>query len=213
MLTRRSVIATAALALGSMSRVCAQTIEVRPMAVGAVTPAATDARLEREAADHKVPHGFERHISFDYVFPQDPDEYHKVGKSALFLFMAVSKSAEELPLRRVYARAGGRDVEIPLLGRPRRSQTPSGSIARSVFGPYRSDTFYLAPVGPLMLENVAVLCDFVRNAAGYAVWRNQPFTVPDFIRDDPHRESAEAPQASAVKSFLEREYPGFGVLG
>jgi hypothetical protein len=213
MFSRRSVIAGAALALGAMSRAGAQIVKINPPSEGAVRPEDIDKRVERDAADFKqrMPQGAERHITFDFVFPHDPDEYRAVGKSALFLVVAVSQNAEELPLRRVYTRAGGRDVEIPLLGRPRRLQTSAGSIARGVFGAYRSDAFYLAPVGPLMTENV-VLCDFARNRTGFAIYRGEPFHVPDFIRDDPDRNAAEKPDTRAVKAFLDREYPGFGVL-
>jgi hypothetical protein len=215
MLSRRSVIASAGatLALAVMARGDAQIVKINQPAEGAVTPEAIDQRLERDAVDFKrrEPQGAERHITFDFVFPPSPDEYRKVGKRALFLVVAVTQIAEELPLRRVYTREGGRDVELAMLGGPRRSQTPQGSMARSVFGPYRSDAFYLGQVGPLMSENV-VLCDFARNRTGFVIYRGQPFRVPDFIRDDPNRNSAEKPDPGAVKAFLEREYPGFGAL-
>jgi hypothetical protein len=213
MLSRRSVIAGTALALGALSRAGAQIVKMNPPTEGEVTPEAIDQRVERDAVDfrQRAPQGAERHITFDFVFPRDPDEYRAVGKSALFLVVAISRHGDELPLRRVYTRAAGRDVELPMLGRPRSSQTPAGSVARDVFGEYRCDAFYLAPVGPLMSENV-VLCDFARNRTGFAIFRGETFRVPDFIRDDPDRNSADKPEPGAVKAFLDREYPGFRVL-
>jgi hypothetical protein len=215
MLSRRGVIVGAGgtLALAAMSRAGAQIVKINPVTPGAVTPEAIDQRVERDAVDFKqrVPEGSDRHITFDFVFPTDPDEYRRVGKRALLLVVAVARKVEELPLRRVYTRADGRDVEIPMLGTPRRSQTPAGSVARNVFGIYRSDAFYLAPIGALMSDNV-VLCDFARNRTGFVIYRGQSFRVPDFIRDDSDRNSAAKLDSRAVKAFLDREYPGFGVL-
>jgi hypothetical protein len=56
-----------------------------------------------------------------------------------------------------------------------------------------------------------LLCDFARNRTDFALNR-APFEPPDFIRADRARDKAEKPQDAAVKAFVEREYPGFGLV-
>ncbi len=211
-LTRRAALAGAALALGATSRVFAQLTQRGPSSDDAVTPDSIDRRLEDQAAALKreAPQGADRHVLFDLTFPADPAEYRAVGKSAVILIVAVSQRAEELPLRRVYTRAGGRDVEVRKLG-ARVSQTKPSSLARAVFGGARMDGFYLAPVGPLLRENL-LLCDFAKNRIGFFINR-APFDPPDYIVSDRERDAAAKPQEAAVRAMVEREYPGFDLLG
>jgi hypothetical protein len=206
-LTRRAAAAGGALLLAGVatSRLRAQTPE------DAVTPQSIDRRLERRAADleKNAPQGADRYILFDLAYPQDPEEYRAVGKTALVLVVAISKRSDELPLRRVFTRIGAKDFDLPKLG-GKRSETQAGSQARALFGPYREDAFYLAPIGALLRENL-LICDFARNRTGFFINR-APLTPPDFIRDDRERDKAGTAQDAAVKAFAAREFPGFGVL-
>jgi hypothetical protein len=182
-----------------------------PATQNAVTPQDIDQRLDKRAAEIRqmAPQGADRYVLFDLAFPADQAEYRAVGKHALILIAAVSKQADELPLRRVYTRTAGRDLDCRKLG-SRRSELPSTSPARAVVGRYREDAFYLAPVAALLSENL-LMCDFARNRNGFVVSR-APFEPPEFIRADHQAEAAAKPDDAAVRALVEREYPGFGIL-
>jgi hypothetical protein len=201
----------AALAAARPSALRAQTTAREPATTDAVTPQNIDQRLEKRAADVKkiAPQGADRYILFDLSYPHDHAEYVAVGKTALVLVVAISKRADELPLRRVYTRVGSRDVDLPKLG-GKRLETRTGSLARALFGPYREDAFYLAPVGALLHESL-LLADFARNRTGFFINRT-PLDPPDFIRDDRERDVAGTAQDAAVRAFVAREYPGYGIV-
>jgi hypothetical protein len=182
-----------------------------PTTQDAVTPQDIDRRLDERAAGIRqvAPQGADRYVIFDLSYPLDEDEYRAVGKTALVLLVAVSRNSDELPLRRVFTTAGKQEVALRRLG-SRRSELGPKSLARVVVGRYREDAFWLAPVGPLLAESM-LLCDFARNRSGFVI-NHEPFDPPDFVVADRARETAEAPQAAAVKAFVEREYPGFGLV-
>jgi hypothetical protein len=208
--SRRRIVAggLALLCAGGVAR--AQVYSRGPATQDAVTPRDIDQRLEKRAAELRqmAPQGADRYVLFDLAFPVDEAEYRAVGKHALILIAAVSKRAEELPLHRVYTRAGGKDVDCRKLG-SRRAELPAGSLARAVVGRYREDALYLAPVGALVAEGT-LMCDFARNRSGFVVSR-AAFDPPDFIRAD-HQAAAATPDDAAVRALAEREYPGFGIL-
>ena len=182
-----------------------------PASQDPVTPEEIDRRLDQRAADLRrvAPQGGDRYVLFDLAYPQDEAEYRAVGKTALVFLAALSRNSEELPLRRVYTRDGKREIALRKLG-SRRSELPQSSVARQVVGRFREDGFWLAPVGPLLRENV-LLCDFARNRAGFVLNR-EPFEPPDFVRADRARDKADKPQDAAVKALVEREFPGFGLI-
>ncbi len=213
--SRRWVVAMGGLApvLGAAHpmRVLAQINRRDPDTAGAVTPADIDRRLEQRAADLKLmaPQGADRYVLFDTAYPHDQETYRAVGKCALLLIVAISKRAEELPLRRVYTRIADRDIDLRMLG-ARRSETAPRSSARAMFGPYRFDAFYLAPLGALLRESL-LLADFARNRTGFFINR-APLSPPDFIRDDAERDVAGTAQDAAVRAFAAREFPGFDLV-
>ncbi len=174
---------------------------------GAVTPQEIARRLETRAAEIQkmAPSGADRFVLFDVAWPETAAEYRAIGKHAILFVAAVSQKAEELPLRRVYARRNGGIVELEKLS-GQRSEVPAGSLARSVFGPYRADGFYLVPAGAI-LPNNPLFCDFAKNRNEFVITKAE-LTPPDFILADRDRNSI-SPQPDALKRFLEREFPGF----
>jgi hypothetical protein len=214
--SRRRIVASGALAAafsaGRPSLVLAQHLtRAGPTSQNPVTPEAIDQRLDARAAEIRrvAPQGGDRYVLFDLAYPQDEAEYRAVGKSAVVFLAALSRNADELPLRRVYTRVGKQEIELRRLG-ARRSELPQGSVAGQVVGRFREDTLWLAPLGPLLREN-ALLCDFARNRTGFVLNRT-PLEPPDFIRADRVRDKAEKLQDAAVKAFAEREYAGFGLI-
>jgi hypothetical protein len=206
--TRRGIIVGGAVAalLGDTwrSRLRAQVTMRAPASKRAITPHDIDSLVERIA-----PKGGDRYVLFEIAYPLDEAEYRSVGKTAVVLTVAVSRNADELPLRRVYTRAAGRDVDLQKLG-SRQSELPAAWLARGVVGPYREDAFYLAPVGALLRESL-LMCDFAKNRDGFVINR-APLDAPAFIRADRRRDSADKPADGAIRALVERDYPGFGIL-
>ena len=186
------------------SRVLAQVTMRAPASKRAVTPQDIDSLVEKIP-----PTGGDRYVLFEISYPLDETEYRAVGKTAVVLTVAVSRNADELPLRRVYTRAASQDVDLQKLG-SRRSELPAAWMTRGVVGPYREDAFYLAPLGPLLRENL-LICDFAKNRSGFLINR-APLDAPAFIRADRARDSADKPAEGAVRALIERDYPGFGIL-
>ncbi|HVT54562.1 MAG TPA: hypothetical protein VHD34_00745 [Xanthobacteraceae bacterium] len=180
-------------------------------ATGAVTPDDMTKRLEHSAEklNKANPAGADRAAQFDFAWAQDEEEYKALAKHVIVLVSAVSKTKKELPLKRVYIRDKWRH-EIPLeqISSERR-EVPKDSITYSIFGPYREDSFYLAPAG-LMKGEGEVLADFAANRTGFRLYV-LPGTPPDFIEADRHATSAKnaRPDPVALKAILEREYSGF----
>jgi hypothetical protein len=213
--TRRGLVAGGLFAAlvgdGCRSRLRAQVTMRVPAGKGAVTPQDIDLLVERRAADVKrvAPKGADRYVLFDIAYPLDAAEYRAVGKTALLLTVAVSRDADELPLRRVFTRAGSQDIDLQKLG-SRRSELPAASLARAVVGPYREDAFYLAPIGALLRQSL-LMCDFAKNREGFVINR-APLDPPAFVRADRQRDAADKPAEAAIRTFVDREYPGFGIL-
>jgi hypothetical protein len=188
-----------------------QTLTKTPDATGAVTPDDMTKRLEQTAErTRKIsPSGAPRAAQFDFAWPQDEDEYRKLAKHVIVLVSVVVQDEQELPLKRVYIRnKWKREFPLDRIVSERR-EVAKGSLAHSVLGSYREDSFYLAPAG-LMRGEGEVVADFAANRTGFRLY-SLPGTPPDFVEADRHPMPAPGarPEPKALKAMLEREYAGF----
>lgn len=152
-----------------------------------------------------------RYRKFDIWWPDDVDEYRRMAHYAVMLLTVVTQKREELPLVRVYVRAGGRDLALRKIA-SMRSEYPAGSVVAKMFGRYREDAFYLAPGHAFMREG-AVLADFTVNRKEMGVVK-LPTSVgveraKTFPADDPPTKGK--PEAATFKDFMGRSFPGFPV--
>jgi hypothetical protein len=188
-----------------------QTLTKNPASTGAVTPDDMSKRLELTAESVKKlnPSGAPRAAQFDFAWAQDEDEYKALGKYTVVLVSAVSRDEKELPLKRVYIRdKWNKETVLEKISSERRD-VPKDSLAHSMLGAYREDSFYLAPAG-LMKGEGEVVADFAVNRMGFRLY-NLPGTPPDFVEADRHATPAKnaKPDPKALKALLEREYSGF----
>jgi hypothetical protein len=111
-------------------------------------------------------------------------------------------------VKQVYVRAGGRNVALLKVASIRRTVLES-SLAASVVGRFREDSFYLAPAGAMMRKG-DLLIDFAINRVGFRVYE-LPGTPPAFVRSDRNPDPAPGarPDMKAARAMIEREYPGF----
>jgi hypothetical protein len=184
--------------------------EVGPGAVthGPVSFAAFESRIEADAQGYITRYpgaSADRFIEFDTTMPLESPEYEAMGKYAIVLVAAFSQKSEELPLG--VLRAG--DLELHCVGRISRT-VPDGTAAAKFFGANRVDAFYIAPVA--VLKRGAILnADFARNRSGFMAGKLNAGDAPDFITSDQNDEPTHLPGAEALKTMVEREYPGFGI--
>jgi hypothetical protein len=173
----------------------------------AVPLSSLNKRIEETAAEYgrKYPPGaITRYIEFDIAYPADAAEYAAVGKYAVLLLAACSHDASELPLARVYVR----DRALKRIGSAVRA-VPAGSQAHKVLGENRVDSFYLVPVD-LLRGKDALLADFAKNRTGFVV--SSDFDLPpDFILKDAAPKVSSRPSLVAIRTMIDREYPGFGI--
>jgi hypothetical protein len=188
----------------------AQTLTRHPPSQNAVSPANMAERLEQSAVRtlKSSPKGAARGASVDFSWPSEPEEYRALGKHVLLLVSVVTQDAAELPLRRVYVGANGRETDLIKLS-SQLSDVRKGSVTFTVFGPHREDGFYLAPAG-LMMADGYLQADFAVRRQNFNLYK-LPGTPPDFIKADrnPMPPADAKPEMPALKAMLRREYKGF----
>ena len=174
-----------------------------------VTPDDIDKRIEERAAEIQkiAPKGAARYVVYDIAWPATAEEYRALGRHAILFLSAVSQNTDELPLKQVYTRQGGKSLPLKQLSSKRRD-VPPGSLTHTMFGPYREDSFYLLSVGAVMQE-WKLLADFAKNRNEFSISLSQ-LNPPRFIQTDRTRNAGKLDPA-ALKTILEREFPGFEV--
>lgn len=188
-----------------------QTLTKNPASTGAVTPDDISKRLEQTAESVKKmnPSGAPRAAQFDFAWAESEEEYKALGKYVVVLVSAVSRDEKEFPLKRVYIRdKWNKEIVLEKISSERRD-VPKDSLAYSMLGTHREDSFYLAPAG-LMKGEGEVVADFAANRTGFRLY-SLPGTPPDFVEADRHATPAKnaKPDPKALKAILEREYSGF----
>jgi len=170
--------ATALLLL--LSPANAQISSNAPVKQGSVTPEIIAGRLENSAAKALglSATGAARTAIIDFAWPQDEAEYNALGKYIVVFVSAVSQQADELPLKRVYVDNGSREITLEKIASIHRD-VPRSSPIYAPLGPYREDSFYLAPAGSMMRKG-SVLVDFATRRSGFRLYE-LPGTPPAFV--------------------------------
>jgi len=175
-----------------------------------VTPEVVGKRLEDSAErTRKVSaKGAARTAIIDFAWPQDEAEYKALGKYVVVLVSAISQSADELPLKRVYIDNDSGETTLEKIASIRRD-VPQKSPVFALLGPYREDSFYLAPAG-FMMRKGSVLVDFAVRRAGFRLY-DLPGTPPAFVKadHDPMPAFDAKPDPAALRALVDREYTGF----
>jgi hypothetical protein len=208
----RLTAAAAAALLLVASPAVAQIASKEPVKQVSVTPEIVASRLETSAARTlKISaKGAARTAIIDFAWPHDEAEYNALGKYIIVFVSAVSQEADELPLKRVYVDNDGGEVTLQKIASIRRN-VPRSSPIHAPLGPYREDSFYLAPAGSMMRKGV-VLVDFAARRSGFRLYE-LPGTPPAFVRADraPMPAPGAEPDQKALKAMIEREYTGFAL--
>jgi hypothetical protein len=202
---------TAAIALLLLaSPASAQITRKGPVTQTSVTPEVINKRLETSARDTRKlsAKGAARTAIIDFAWPQDETEYKALGKYIIVLVSSVSQSADELPLKRVYVENDSGDVTLQKIASIRRDVPPKSPVF-AMLGPYREDSFYLAPAG-VMMRKGSVMVDFAVRRTGFRLYE-LPGSPPAFVKADrdPMPKFDAKPDPAALKAIVDREYTGF----
>jgi hypothetical protein len=186
------------------------TAQITPVGQTSVTPEVITKRLEETARDTQniSAKGAARTAIIDFAWPSSESEYKALGKYVVVLVSAVSQSADELPLKRVYVENASGVITLQKIASIRRD-VPQKSQIFAMLGPYREDSFYLAPAGSMMRKG-SVLVDFAVRRSGFRLYE-LPGTPPAFVKADRNPMPAfdAKPNPAALKALLEREYTGY----
>lgn len=173
-----------------------------------VTPETVRRRVEEAAVKYQAYAPIPRVILYDIGYPKDAREYAGLDGHAVVVITALSQERGELPLRRVYVAADGKEVELQLLKRVLSEQKPGEDVAARTFGPFRADALYLLPLH-LRARPGELVADFAANRTGMKV-ADFSTPLPDDVKGFAVKPPTGAgPSAEALAQFIRREYPSF----
>jgi hypothetical protein len=165
-------------------------------------------RIEEAAVKYQAYAPIPRIVLYDIGYPRDAGEYASLEGYAVILITALSQERGELPLRRVYFSADGKEVELKLLKLVLSEQPAVGDATSRTFGPYRADALYLLPLH-LRARPGDLLADFTSNRTGMKV-ADFAAPLPDDVRGFGIKPPASAaPPPDALERLIRREYPSF----
>src|SRR6476619_4708566 len=109
-----------------------------------VAPAIVDEEIEAsaKAARERGDPASARYRKFVIRWADDPGEYERMEKYAVMLLTVISQDSRDLPVDRVYVRAGASDVVVRKMWSQRR-EVLAASFTAKMYGRNREDALYL----------------------------------------------------------------------
>jgi hypothetical protein len=182
---------------------------------GAVTPQRVNADLEADAIKLRSS-GKSAAFGRRYYFFSNltPAEFTALAKNIVFLVVVQASKAEELPIKRIYLNANGKEIQIPRIAGSR-MQLDGKSVASQVYGSNREDGIYLVPAGA-MLRDGQILMDFAASRNGNLMMQLPSNVVVENAKRMPIYNSPDAvpgakPTLRELQEFIRRKLPGFPV--
>ena len=127
----------------------------------------------------------------------------------MLLVTALCQDSAELPLKRIFVLADGKEQELKLVARVLSKELNSTEQVAKTFGVYRADSIYLLPLF-LRLKKSELYADFAAHRTGFRLAEFAPGEVPADVLSLPVKppSGVESFEQSLIR-FLQREYPGF----
>jgi hypothetical protein len=204
----------AGIATMAISLACAQSISQTPAAKpgeDAHSPQIIDQEIEAagKAARERGDAPSARFRKLVVAWPDDRDAYTRMAYYTVLLLTVISQDSRELPVRRVYLRAGSAELPVRKIWSAR-SEVPMGTFAAKMYGRYREDAFYLVPGGRLMAEG-ALLADLTARRHGMTLMQLPSDQGRKYLElypsADPGRRAK--PDAATFKAFMAAKFPGY----
>jgi hypothetical protein len=181
---------------------------------GSLTPADLLAEIEKAAAKRQQEGGAPNDRGRFYRFhaATEAGEFEALGRYAVMLLTVLSQKSEELPVKRVYIRADGKEVPVQPLS-SWRSEVDATLLSAKIFGRFREDGFYLLPMGSLLRDG-QVLIDLAANRTGWTMMAlpsngAKASRAATFANTDPAPNAK--PDLKALQAFVRKKFPGFPV--
>ena len=182
-------------------------------APGPVTPKSHTDEIEALAKkwEAKQVRPVARETYYTIVHARDVTEFNALGRYSLLILTAMTQSAEELPLKRVYLRMTDREIPVIKLASWRRDVDQT-LVTYKMFGPYREDGFYLFPLSAY-LRVAQLQADFAANRYGLPVMELPAQVGPNWLRtlQNPDPLPGALPNLRALQQFLRRTTSGFPI--
>lgn len=180
------------------------TVANKPTGLGAL-----DAQVKDAAGEYAQYAPVPRAAFLDSALPADADEYASLQGYGVLVITAVSQQKDELPLKRVYARISGKEVQLRLFKGAFAAVSGDEDVKR-VLGKYRWDGVYYYPIY-LIFDAKDLLLDFSKGRDGFVLTRYHSGDVqppPGMKVEDITAPIVEQPPADAFLRIVGREYPG-----
>lgn len=167
-----------------------------------------DRRIENAADKYRVNAPIPRIVFYDLAYPASAEEYAELSGHALLLVTALSQDRAELPLKRVFVRLNGKELEIRLITSVLSQQKDAHGEIAATLGQYRVDSLYLFPLY-LSHENAELFVDFAKNRDGFKLATFSDTESPETSYPLTKPPIDKAPSETVLKQMILREYPGF----
>jgi hypothetical protein len=155
---------------------------------------------------------FQRGRKFYFLWARiTPAEFEALARQTVFLFTIWTQKPEDLPVKRIYIRADGKELPVYKVS-SWKTPVDSGSLTAMMYGPNREDGFYLV-TGDALLQKGQIVLDLA-NPAGWVmldlpsnVATNAPGRFPNLSPTS----LTGKPDLGTLQAIIRRMFPGFPV--
>lgn len=175
---------------------------------GVACPASTDLmtkRIKESAVMYEEHAPVPRIVQLDYAFGADSNEFKALNTFGILYIASLNQDKTEYPIKRVYLKADGREIELIKLGSTNVSVTDA--MIKKVFGENRIDYYYLIPFFYTQLTGELVI-DWSANREGFVLCQLPKSVILDYSVTDANMYpyGKESFNEKALSEFMEREF-------
>jgi hypothetical protein len=172
------------------------------------TPERMNQRLEEAGVKYQADAPYPRGVLWDIGYPHNDQEYVELDGYAVILITALTQERDELPLKRVYVLADGKEIELKLIKEVLSEQSGAKSAAAKTFGPFRADALYLLPVY-LRIKTTDLMADFAKNKMGSKIGIFGGTVSAEVSKLTIKPPTGVGPSDKVLQQFIKREFPSF----
>lgn len=173
-----------------------------------VTPERISQRIEELAIKYQADAPIPRMALYDIGYPLNDQESTSPDGNAVILVTALVQEEEELPLKRVYVLADGKEIDLKSIRQVLSKQSVANSISAKTFGAFRVDMLCLLPLY-LRMKSADLILDFAKNKSGFKVVTFGTPVSPEVRKLSVKIPTGVGPSAQVLDEFVKREYPSF----
>lgn len=173
-----------------------------------LSPTGLTKRIQDAAAEYQSYAPIPRVGFYDLAYPSNTDEAKALNGFAVLLVTGFSQEPGELPFRRVYVVAKGKEVDLRSLGSISSTVAEGDSTIAKTFGRNRSDGLYLVPIY-LANRHAVLTADFAKNRNGFKLGELEGVPRGELRKWSTPPVDGAIVSVEALRTIIRREYPGF----